>query len=247
MVILLPDSNQRALVRAGLALAHGLRTRLHACSFHEPGDDLPHALRAETFGGRAPTEADRAIHHLVQDATRGARVAVRQLPSHAGPLKTALEPIRALGPEALLIVGRLRAGEAPDPEQTRAVVEGHPGPVLALIEAETPVAQVVAVTPKEGAASRDLFARVAYAFERSYPVYFRQGVEDAIDLGEVLDQAARDQLVLLTIAKPDELGPATLLDDAHEVAGRGSIGVIIPPFAGRAELVTRLLAGEPDS
>ena len=247
MVVILPGSEQRPLVRTALALAHGLGTRLHACSLTEPGDDLPRALRAEAFGGKVPSEADRAIHHLVRSATRGARVAVRRLPSSLGALRAAAEPIHALGPEALLVIGRIRSDDPPEEEPVRALVDGHPGPVLALVEGDEPMAEVVAVTPSAQAPTRDLFARVAYAFERSYPVYFRQGVDDAIDLGEVLDQAGRDQLVLLTVAGFDEPGPAALLTDPHEVAGRGAIAVVLPPGAGRSDLVVQLLAGPPDA
>jgi hypothetical protein len=246
VVVVLPASDQRPLLQTGLALARGLRTRLHACAFHEPGDDLPRALRADAFGGRAPTEADRALHHLIRSATRGSRVAVRRLPTSLGALRSAVEPIHALGAEALLVVGRLRSGEPPETERIQALVEGHPGPVLALVEGHEPMAQVVAVTPREGAHTRKLFARVAYALERSYPVYFRQGIEDAIDLGEVLDQAGRDQLVLLTVPRLDEPGPAALLADPHEVAGRGAVAVVLPAGEGRSDLVVGLLAGSPD-
>lgn len=247
VVVILPESDHRPLIGAGLALAHGLRTRLHACSFHEPGDDLPRALKAQAFGGRAPTEADRAIHHLVRSATRGARVAVRRLPSRPESLRAAVEPIHAGGADSLLVVGRLRSAEPPEEERLRLVVQDHPGPVLAMISGDVPMAQVVAVTPPEGSTTCDLFARVAYALERSYPVYFRQGVEDAIDLGEVLDQAGLDQLVLVTVPGPDGPGPASLLADPHELAGRGAVAVILPPFPARADLVVGLLAGPVDS
>lgn len=247
VVVVLPESDHRALIGVGLALSHGLRTRLHACTFHDPGDDLPLGLRAQAFGGRVPSEADRAIHQLVQDASRGARVAVRRLPSGPAALRSAVEPIHALGPEALLVVGRLRSAEAPGEERLRAVVEGHLGPVVALVSGGTPMAEVVAVTPSEGATTCDLFARVAYALERSYPVYFRQGVEDAIDLGEVLDQASLDQLVLVTVAGPDDPGPASLLADPHEIAGRGAVAVVLPAWPGRAGLVVGLLAGPADT
>ncbi len=246
LVVVLPESDHRPLVRAGLALAHGLRTRLHACSFRAPDDDLPGALRAQAFGGRAPTEADRALHHLVRSATRGAQVAVRRLPSRPESLRTAMAPIHAAGPEAVLVVGRLRHAPPPDEEALELVLEDHPGPVVTLVVGDVPMAQVVAVTPPDGSPTRDLFARLAYALERSYPVYFRQGVEDAIDLGEVLDQAGRDQLVLATVPALDQIGPVSLLADRHELAGRGAIAVALPPGPGRARLAADLLAGPAD-
>ena len=183
--VVLPEPRDTALVRTGLALAHGHRTRLRAVALHDPTAALPASLRLSLHGLTTGSPADRAIRHLVRSASRGAHVEVLPLASDAATARLQLGLDSPEGSE-LLVIGRVRGCRAPEAETIHGLLEQWAGPVLVLLDSDGPAfSEVLAVTPSDDAPIRDTFARHSHALEQSYPVYWKHDVRKPRALGKL--------------------------------------------------------------
>gem|GEM_PF-2172280 len=238
--MVLPDPEDRELVQFGLALSHGDDTRLRAWTFHHPGGDLHPALRIALFGMAARSEADRAIRHLVDSASRGAHVPVR--PFSRDPEERAAERAQlAELPEAgVLVVGRVRGRGGVDMDEVMSLAAAHSGPTVVVVARRGPAFREVLATScadHDDPAHQALVKAIA-ALEMAYPT-FRVRHQTRGRMGEALADARAATLVFAAV---DDDGLYGTLEDDEPLWDRhpGTTALMFPP-SGRLELLGAVL------
>jgi hypothetical protein len=248
ILAVLPRPDDREFLQFALALSHGDHRRLHAWTFHQSGSGLHPALRIALYGMAARTEADRAIRHLIESASRGAHVPVRPFSSNAEDRTTELKGLAALPKDTPLVVGRMRGAAGVDLDATQPLAANHPGPVIVWIGRRGPPLHEVLATssaPHEDRAHQALVQSIA-ALERAYPT-FRVRLKGRDDLKRAVADA---QAVTLLFAAVDDdglfgtLAAKTPLWERHA----GTTALLFPPGA-RRDLLRDVLArlGEDES
>ena len=242
MVTILPHPDDREMVQFGLTLSRGMGTQLRVWTFHRPGADLHPALRIARYGMAATSEADRAIRHLMESASRGGHVPVRPFSDDPGARAEELAAIHALPDPTPLVVGRVqgRSGLAwPDLQE---LTQAHPGPTVVLVgRRDAPLREILALSnaPHDDPAHQTLMHLLA-PLEMAYPT-FRLRLEDGERLRQALADVGRKTLV---IAAADGNGLLGTLDGSPPLWDRhpGSTAVVFPPGGARAPLRDAVLA-----
>ena len=169
LVLIVPTPDARAPIRTALSLTAG-GGRLRTISLTRAGDGLPPELRIALFGLSARSEADRAIQHLVDSATRGAHVAPEPIPEHEQDLLQFAHALGQLPEDIPLLVSWTRGGALPDPERLRPLLDAWRGPIVLHVDAGPDLSTEVLGLMPDGEALGPVVALLE-SFERTLPVF----------------------------------------------------------------------------
>jgi hypothetical protein len=248
VLLLVPDVEDRALVRTGLAVAAGMRTRLRCWALREPGEDLPVALRVALYGLAARSEADRAVRQMVDAAVRGAHVATRPMGADDEEARREIAVIHGAGAGAPLLCGWTAGGPGPEPERLRRAALPHPGALIVVRDVETATfSEVLALDPcDDGSSARDALVEAARCLERGYPLWRRRTTEPR-ELASALRDCRETTLALVSL--DGERGLSLLgswgRDGGLETLVPGTLAFVLPRGDSRAPLLDALLALAP--
>ena len=230
------------MVRTALALAHGLDSRVRAFALHARGEELPLPLRIALFGLDPRNEADRAIRHLVEGATRGQHVPIRTLSGDAEQMAEHAASLTTAGPDATLIVGAVAEGGRPEPDALRALCDAWTGRLIVLWErAGGTFTEVLGVVPKNHAPGREPCEHLLRALERCYPVFRHPQVRSSSDLEVAAKDCTEDVLALIGLPSSNNAGPLTPWAGRLGDLSRGPVAAVVPRGPGRTDLVSALI------